>query len=397
MNRSSLRAIRLVTRRELVALATSRAYLISMVVAAALIIGVFVVTSAFPAQPLRVGLVGAQPEGALEALEAAAGEGGVETEALSHEAVGGDADELLSLLTEANLDAVIVDGEQILVASQDTGLVRRIQTAWGQARVFSELTAAGVSQSVLDEAFSPLAVQVLEPDSDDRETSQGAGFVTVVVVFLSIQFTSAYIMMGILQEKGSKIVELLLSTVSARDLLVGKVLGIGLLGLVQVGVLIASFLVGALISGVDLPTLEPGAVLLALAFVLVGMVFYSGLFAAGASLAPGIEDAQATMAPINIVVVLSYFGSFGVSAAPDHWATQALAYFPSVTPFAFPALVTSGQASVVEAVIALFTTLVSAAGVFTVAARIYVRSVVHTDRRLGWREAWSLEPATTSD
>ena len=113
--------------------------------------------------------------------------------------------------------------------------------------------------------------------------------------------------------------------------------------------------------------------------------------AAGASLAPRQEDAQATLAPISLIQMLSYFVVIVVASEPSSLGARIVSWIPVTAPFAMPSRMAAGLVPWWEIVGSVALCLVSVVAVLLLAERIYVRSVIHTDRKLGWREAWSLE------
>ena len=378
----SIDHIRLVAVRELRALLLSRMFLVGAGFTVAVVIAGFALSALFPSEPLRVGILGPQPPGAVETL--LDGDGDVAVVELAPGTDPADA------LDRDDLDAVVVDGTEIVMAERDDGIVARIGGAWAEARLVDGLTGAGVAPEVVADAIAPLSVTELDPDTD-RDTRVITGFVTVLILFVAIQMSGAYIMMGIMEEKGTRIVELLLSSIKARDLLLGKVLGVGIVGLIQIILLVTSFVVAAAVTGRDVPSLQPATLAIGVAFFVVGYLLFGSLFAAGASLAPSQQDAQAALAPVSLVTMLSYFGAAAASAEPGSSFARIISFVPTVAPFAIPSRFAADEASGWDVAIGLAVAAATTAVVFQVAARVYVRSVMHTDRKLGWLEAWKLD------
>ncbi len=197
--------------------------------------------------------------------------------------------------------------------------------------------------------------------------------------------------MGVLEEKTSKVVELILSSISARDLLIGKVLGIGVIGLIQVLVLLWSIVICAELTGNDVvPSITAGMVAAGLAWYLVGYLFYGALFAAGASLVSRQEDAQTALAPITVIIMAAYFASLFVAGEPDSSTARILSLLPPVAPFAMPGRIAIGNVPAWEVALAFVLAGLSVVAVMSLAGKIYVRSVMHTGKTLGWREAWNM-------
>ena len=384
------RAVWLMTRREFVTRVRSKAFIIGLVTTVALIFGAFGLSTLVGGNdPIRLGLVGDQPAGVTDRLDALATIGGEE---VTTEQVA-SRDAAAAAIEAGDLDAAVVDGSELVMKRTDDSIVRLVVPAWQQAALVDAMGGAGLDQtevaSVLGSA-DPLAVTELEPDPNSG-AKDGVAFASVVLLFLAIQLAGAYIMMGVFEEKSTKVVELVLAAVRARDLLAGKVLGIGLLGLIQVLTLVVASVTAAAVFGSNvLPTLSVSLLATSVVWFLLGYVLYGSVFAAGSSLAPRQEDAQATLGPISIVLMLSYFGAIFAASSPDSVAAKVISWIPLTAPFSMPGRLAAGDAAAWEVAGSMVITAVAAFGVLLLAERIYVRSVIHTDRKLGWREAWSM-------
>ena len=123
---------------------------------------------------------------------------------------------------------------------------------------------------------------------------------------------------GVVEEKASRVVEVLLATIRPKDLLAGKIIGLGLLGLGQLAVMTTVGLAAAAASGaLDVSGDVIGAAALAVGWFVLGYAFYSGLFACAGALVPRQEELQASMTPLTMLILISFFLSFAVLDDPD--------------------------------------------------------------------------------
>lgn len=387
----SRRAIALVGRREVRSRLGSRAFVVGLATTVALIFGVFGLGTYFGGdEPLRIGLVGEQPAGAVTGLDAVASFSEIEFELVDF---ASRADAELAV-QDGDVDGVVVDGSDLIIMDSAPQLVALVSPAWQQASLVGALGDAGLEDEAIARSLTeatPLSVIELDPDPDADER-ESLAFVSVILLFVAIQLAGAYILMGVFEEKSTKVVELVLSSVRARDLLLGKVIGVGILGLIQIVVLAGSALSAAALFGSNaVPSVSVGLLVTGVVWFVIGYLLYGSIFAAGASLAPRQEDAQSTLAPVSVLLMLSYFGA--IFAASDSQSTMAtvISWVPFTAPFAMPGRYAAGEAQWWEVVGSMAITAVTAMVVLRLAERIYVRSVIHTDRKLGWREAWSLE------
>lgn len=384
-------AIRLVAERELRTRIVSKAFLGGLAFTVVLVILGFIFGAAVGGEdPTRLGIVGDGQELSIATLEAFA-----EIEDRELEFTVFDTVQSAELaITDGDVDAVVVDRRTFVVERNDPGLLGFVSAAWQQAGLLDGLSEAGLDRAAIDAALEraePLQVRELEPD-DEREARDGIAFVSVIILFISVQIAGAYILMGVLEEKTSKVVELILSSISARDLLIGKVIGIGIIGLVQVFVLVGTIVIGARVVGSDvLPSITAGMIVAGVAWFFVGYLLYGALFAAGAALVSRQEDAQSALAPITVLIMGAYFASLYVAGDPDSQAARLLSLIPPIAPFAMPGRIAIGNVPAWEVGLAFVLAGACVLAVLSLAGKIYVRSIMHTDRALSWREAWRLE------
>jgi len=384
-------AIRLVAERELRTRIVSKAFLGGLAFTVVLVVLGFIFGAAVGDEdPTGIGIVGEGQDRSIATLETFAELEDREVEITEFSSIA----EAEAAITDGEVDAAVVDGTTFVVKRDDPGLLGFVSAAWQQAGLLDGLANAGLDEgaiaAALDQA-APLQVRELEPD-DEREARDGIAFISVVILFLSVQIAGAYILMGVLEEKTSKVVELVLSSISARDLLIGKVLGIGIIGLIQVFVFVGTIVLGAQLVGSDvLPTITFGMVLAGLAWFLVGYLFYGALFAAGAALVSRQEDAQSALAPITVLIMGAYFASLYVAGDPDSQAARILSLIPPIAPFAMPGRIAIGNVPAWEVALSFGLALAAVLLVMNLAGKIYVRSIMQTDRALSWREAWRME------
>lgn len=385
------RAIGLVMRRELRARLLSKTFVVSLAVIVGLIVVVTGLTRVFGGDDaVRIGLVGPQPTDAVEGLTALADAAEVEIEVVPVD----DRTAAELLVTDGELDGAVVDGRELLMRRSSEKLITLATAAWGQAALVDGLRDVGLSDTEIGAALTAAEpLEVVEIDTDpDADAREAIAFATVILMFVSIQITGGYIMLGIFEEKTTRVVELVLSSIPARHLLAGKILGIGILGLIQVVVLAGAALVTGTVSGSSIgPALDPALLASAVVWFVLGYLLYGAVFAAGASLAPRQEDAQATLAPVTMILLVSYLSVIATADDPSGLGASVVSWVPVTAPFAMPGRIAANEAAWWEVLGSLVVTAAAVGVVLLLAERIYVRSVLHTDRKIGWREAWSLQ------
>jgi ABC-2 type transport system permease protein len=193
----------------------------------------------------------------------------------------------------------------------------------------------------------------------------------------------------VVEEKASRVVEVLLSAIRPKDLLAGKIIGLGLLGLGQLFVMTAIGLLAATLSGaLDVNGEILSAAALAVGWFVLGYVFYAGLFACAGALVPRQEELQSSMTPLTMTILVAFFVSFAVNNDPDGTLAHVTAFIPMTAPLTMPPRIVTGDASTVEIIASFAVTIGAAIALIPLAARIYSAGILRTGSALKVREAW---------
>ena len=218
-------------------------------------------------------------------------------------------------------------------------------------------------------------------------------------MFLLLQTYGGWVVSGVTREKASRVVEVLLSTLTARQLMFGKIIGIGTLALLNAAALVATAIVSAAIVGIDVPDgFRAIDIIVGAAWFIVGYALYCSAFAAAGSLCSRAEDAQGAVLPIMLPLIAGYIIAFS-AAGGSTTLLWVLAFFPPTAVQCMPVLYATGEAPVWAMLASMALTAVTAYAVARLAAVIYSRSILKAGKRVSWREAVgrggsSTEPAT---
>ena len=148
-------------------------------------------------------------------------------------------------------------------------------------------------------------------------TSHGIAYLGALLLYLAILTYGFFIAIGIVTEKATRVVEVILSAVRPVELLSGKVVGLGLLSLVQFSLVAVVAFGTALVTGVDLPAGAPLAILLVVVFSLLGYLLYACAFAVAGSVVSRQEDLQGSSAPLTVMLVAGFILTQTALDEPD--------------------------------------------------------------------------------
>jgi ABC-2 type transport system permease protein len=280
------------------------------------------------------------------------------------------------------VDVAVIDAARLVVkGSGADDAVSVVQSAVADQRRVDRFRALGLTQAQALLALQPrpLPVVALQRPAIDEDT-QGVLYVGLLVLFAALVGYGNAVAVSVTEEKSSRVIELVLTTISPRRLLTGKVLGIGVLGMAQLIVTGAAALAaGRLAGGSGLPSGATGTVALVILWFLLGYAFYSVAFAAVGALVSRQEDLSAASAPIMAVLV----GSFWVSLLaldfgrnPDGSFAQIAAFLPPTAPMVVPTRVIAGDMGAGAVIVAVGLELLATVGLILFAARVYERAIL---------------------
>ncbi len=386
------RTIGLVAWREFSTRVTQKVFLVTTaVLLVGIVAGGFLLSTVGTAatRPQPVGVT--EDSAALEpALEAAATATGVTVDV---QVVGDDGEDLVR---DGTLTALVgvSEGELVVVVAESVPiLLEPAFTAVAQQLALSqEIAALGGDPAEVTTAIATARPQVttLESTASIDEAQAFAGLLSGVLIFVAIVMAGQLVAQGVVEEKTSRVVELLLATIRPWQLMAGKVIGVGLVGLLQLGLILGAGVftasrTGAVAgSGLDLGAIAGWVVV----WFLIGYVMYSLVLAALAALVSRQEDVQAVIAPVVMVAMVPYI--IGVSVAttdPSSPLVVWLSRVPFFAPFLMPIRITLGTVPGWELALSLLVALAFIPLLVWFAGVVYRNAVLRTGARVPLREA----------
>ncbi|MGD0894850.1 MAG: ABC transporter permease [Acidimicrobiales bacterium] len=232
-----------------------------------------------------------------------------------------------------------------------------------------------------------LQIRGLTPAHHKSANLVTALYVLILTYVLLSQY-GTWLLMGVVEEKSNRVVEVLLAAVSPLRLLVGKVTGIGLVAATQAAAIVAVALaLGAAVGSNLVKGTAPVPVVVGLVWLVLGYAFYCWLFAAVGSLVERQEQVQSVAFPVALPMLFGYIISFtALGASSPSLLNQVLAYLPPTAPFVMPVLFALGQVAWWQLVGSGLITAAAAVGMARVAGTIYRRAILRTGRRVKMSE-----------
>jgi ABC-2 type transport system permease protein len=381
-------AVALVARREIRERVREKSFLLSTGINVVIIVAV-IGLSAVLGGGEKSYVVGYANQAEFAVVDAAAGAGeATDVEIEARQVTSGD---VRALVDDGTLDAAVVGGRIVAKDEPDDELLSLLQAANRQVSAARALEQAGVAegraQRILDP--QPLKLATTEPVDPDEDAKAGLTFFIVLILYGQLLTYGYWVAAGVVEEKASRVVEVVLSAIRPAHLLAGKVIGLGLLGL---GNLLLIGVIGlgtaAATGALDVDGTVLSAAGLALAWFVVGYAFYACAFACAGALVSRQEDLQSTMTPLTLMILVSFFLAFGVRSAPDGTLAHVTAFIPMTAPMTMPPRIVTGDVATWEVVASFLVTAAGAALLIPLAARIYAGGILRTGSALKLREAW---------
>lgn len=337
---------------------------------------------------VEIGMTRASPAG----LEASMLQVAAAIEQTVDVTVVADVDEGEALLQEGEI-AVLVDGTEIVWADEPRGdagsIVRPAIAALQRQATIDELGLSPTeAQGLL--APEPPTERRLEPEDPDRTARIVAGYVSIFVLYLAILLFGQFVMLGVTEEKSSRVIEVVLSKAKPESILAGKILGIGLLGLIQVVAMIGAALVAVQMLGseIDVPPIGLQVALTSILWFILGYGFYSSIYAGMGATITRQEDMQGAAALPAIMILPAYFIALISLETPDSTLSRISSLIPPTSPIVMPMRNAVSEVPVFENLAAIAIIIATMVVLVKMAGRVYRGAALRIGAKVPLRDAW---------
>ena len=215
-----------------------------------------------------------------------------------------------------------------------------------------------------------------------------------IVLFYAIYFCAYQVSSSITTEKTSKIMETLVTSTSPRTIVLGKTIGIGIVGLVQVAVFVAVALIsaklflepGLLETVLDMSSFTPFLAIITIVYFILGYFAYALLYALTGSTVSKPEDIQSANSPVAILAVVGFYLAYFTMMNPTSSLNQFAAIFPLSSPFSMPFRIMMGIASNSEIVLSIVVLLITILIIAKIAIKIYSNAILNYGTKGGLKD-----------
>lgn len=392
---SSSRAIGLIAKREFTVQVMKKSFVISNVIILAVIIGGIIAYSIFAGGDDEdrdvVGIVGDQQIAAVITATGDAVGSPVDIREIA------DADAARSDVESGDVAVALVPaGSGAYTAITDSELTGALR-AVVEGSVQSQATDAALAQQGVDRdavatavANATVTVEAIDPPDPEAGQRVALSLAAVFILYAQIIGFGMYVAMGVVEEKSSRVVELLLSTVRPLQLLWGKILGIGAVGILQLALYGAACVGAGLATGTLTITGTAISVFaVTLGWFVLGFAFFAVLYAAGGSMVSRQEDVNSTTMPLLLLIMAMFFAAFYSVGDPESTLSNVLSWIPPFSAVMMPLRIAAGVAPVYQIIGTALIMAATTAALAVVAAKIYQRSILRIGKTVTWKEAFA--------
>lgn len=252
--------------------------------------------------------------------------------------------------------------------------------------------------------LSPEELSSLEPEFDvtltetDENAAKGNIFIMMmisIVLFYAVFFCAGQVSTAITTEKTSKIIETLVTSTDSKTIVLGKTLGIGIVGLIQVILMMIVAIISAkfcmnpeiLSSIFDVSTITPTLFIITLIYFCLGYGLYSLFFALTGATVSKPEDVQSANGPVSFVAVIGFYLAYFSMMNPSSSVNKLAGIVPISSPFCMPLRVMMGTATTGEVITSVLVLIATTALVAMLAIKVYSSTILNTGARLSLKDA----------
>ena len=275
-----------------------------------------------------------------------------------------------------------------------TGMPEDLMSAINTIYTNLQISKLGLTEEQL-QSLTPNFEYSIEQTEEQKVTGNVFAMMMLsIVLFYAIYFCAYQVSSSITTEKTSKIMETLVTSTSPRTIVLGKTIGIGLVGLIQVCAFVAVALIsaklflepGMLESVLDMSQMTPYLAIITIVYFILGYFTYALLYALTGSTVGKPEDIQSANTPVAILAVIGFYLSYFTMMNPTSDLNTFAALFPISSPFCMPFRIMMGIASGTEVAISIAILVVTILIIAKVAIKIYSNAILNYGTKMSFKD-----------
>lgn len=306
------------------------------------------------------------------------------------------------VLTAETVETGVAEYRASNVSSQRE--VSELKGVLAHSAMNARLERAGVSPEVVNRATLQVDLRTSKitgskTSGESSAQSFSLAFIMSILLFMTIVAYGVNVMSSVLEEKTTRVVEVLVSSIRPFQLMLGKILGVGSVSIVQfiiwgvsARILLtqrAALTGGVSVengSGLEWPQVSAATIAIFLAYFFGGFLFYSAMLAAVGAMSSNEQEARQAQQPVIFLLMMAYLSIWAISSDPQSTYSVAISLIPFTSPIAMPVRWAASMVTTAELVTSFVLLMLGIAAVTWVAARIYRVGILMTGKRPSIRE-----------
>ena len=253
-----------------------------------------------------------------------------------------------------------------------------------------QISKLGLTDAELQSLSPNFEFQLEQTEEEKASGNIGIMMILSLVLFYAIYFCAYQVSSSITTEKTSKIMETLVTSTSPKTIVLGKTIGIGLVGLLQLIVIVGTAVISAyafldreiLDALFDMSNITPYLGIVTIVYFILGYFVYSLLYALTGSTVAKPEDIQSANTPVAILAVIGFYLSYFTMMNPTSELNVFASLFPISSPFCMPFRVMMGLSSVTDVILSIVILIITIAVVAKIAIKIYSNAILNYGSRM---------------
>ncbi len=257
-----------------------------------------------------------------------------------------------------------------------------------------QISKLGLTESQLQSITPKFEFKLEQTETEKANGNVFAMMLLSIVLFYAIYFCAYQVSSSITTEKTSKIIETLVTSTSPKTIVLGKTIGIGLVGLLQMILLVATAIISAkaflepeLINSIlDMSTITPYLGIVTVIYFILGYLAYALLYALTGSTVSKPEDIQSANGPVAMLAVVGFYLSYFTMMNPTSNLNVFASIFPISSPFCMPFRIMMGLASTTDVLISIAVLVVTILLIAKVTIKIYSNAILNYGTKMGFKD-----------
>jgi ABC-2 type transport system permease protein len=292
-------------------------------------------------------------------------------------------------VTAGTLDVLVTGTSTAPTVVVKAAIPSNVASALYLASEAARLSEAGLPPAAVSSAMALVPVEVLQPSTPKDTQNLIAGLAVGILLWIALGIYGSQVAQGVVEEKATRIMEILLATIRPSRLLAGKVIGIGLVGLLQLTIVGVAALVAVHVTNVaSIPALGVAGILGDLSWFLLGFLFYATAYSAVAALVSRQEEVQSAIAPISIFQIAGYLLVYAALPNPTGPLATVCSLLPPFAPILMAVRMAATDVPVWQIGLAAALTIASIVGLTWLAGRMYTNAAMRIGTRVRFMEAF---------